>query len=234
MKIGICDDEVHFQKVLRKKLESYYGVLDVEIEAFSSGSDFMNRFQKYPMEFQMIFMDIEMPGLNGIETSKQIREINGSVPIVFLTSHTELAMEGYEVDAFRFLDKPLQDEKLIKTLRDFDHLRLLDTKIELQDGERTLWINWTEIQYVQSENVYIHIHLEDSRFLIRKKLSDLEKDMPKQRFYQPHRSFLINLGFVKSFDGKKILMKNGNEIPLSRGKRNEFKTAMMNYLRVLG
>ncbi|NLK78285.1 MAG: response regulator transcription factor [Clostridiales bacterium] len=233
-KIAICDDEVNFQKVLREKLEEYYGMLEVEIEVFSSGMDFLDRFKKYPLEFQMIFMDIEMPGLDGIETSKRIRKINQSIPIIFLTSHTELAMEGYEVEAFRFLDKPLQMERLVKTLHDFDNLRLLDSKIELQDGERTMLVNWMEIQYVQSENVYINVYLEDTRYLIRKKLGGIEEQMPKQIFYKPHRSYLINLGFVKSFDGKKIMMKNGNEIPLSRGKRNDFKKSMMNYLRILG
>ncbi|WP_027398446.1 LytR/AlgR family response regulator transcription factor [Anaerovorax odorimutans] len=234
MKIAICDDEVNFQKALQGKLEEHYSMLEVEIEVFSSGIDFMNRFKKYPMEFQMIFMDIEMQGLDGIETSKLIRKINQSIPIIFLTSHTELAMEGYEVDAFRFLDKPLKMEKLVKTLHDFDSLRLLDSKIELQDGERTILVNWSEIQYIQSENVYINVLLEDTQYLIRKKLSNMEEQMPKQMFYKPHRSYLINLGFVKFFDGKKIMMKNGNEIPLSRGKRNDFKISMRNYLRVLG
>lgn len=234
MKIAICDDEVNFQKILQKKLEEYYGMLEVEIEVFSSGMDFVDRFKKYPLEFQMIFMDIEMPGLDGIETSKRIREINRSIPIIFLTSHTELAMEGYEVDAFRFLDKPLRLERLVKTLHDFDNLRLQDSKIELQDGERTMLVNWMEIQYVQSENVYVNVYMEDTRYLIRKKLHDIEEQMPKQIFYKPHRSYLINLGFVKFFDGKKIVMKNGNEIPLSRGKRNDFKKMMMNYLRILG
>ncbi|WP_414732899.1 LytR/AlgR family response regulator transcription factor [Acetobacterium carbinolicum] len=234
MKIAICDDEVNFQKVLREKLEAYYGILAVEIEVFSSGMDFVERFKEYPLEFQMIFMDIEMPYQDGIETSKRIRKINQSIPIIFLTSHTELAMEGYEVDAFRFLDKPLRMERLMKTLQDFDNLRLLDSKIELQDGERTRVVNWVDIQYVQSENVYINVYMEDARYLIRKKLSDMEEQMPKQLFYKPHRSYLINLGFVKSFDGKKIMMKNGNEIPLGRGKRSDFKTSLMNYLRILG
>lgn len=233
MKIAICDDEVNFQKILQKKLEDYYGVLEIEIEAFLSGKDFLERFEKHFIEFQMIFMDIEMQGLDGIETSKRIREINQTIPIIFLTSHTELAMEGYEVDAFRFLEKPLQMERLVKTLQAFDNLRLLDSKIELQDGERTLLVNWTEILYVQSENVYINVYMEHNRYFIRKKISEIEEQMPKQLFYRPHRSYLINLRFVKSFDGKKIMMKNGNKIPLSREKRNEFKTLMINYLRIL-
>lgn len=234
MKIAICDDEIDFQKNLRKKLEDHYSVLEVEIEMFLSGKDFLDRFEKEPLVFQMIFMDIEMPSLNGIEISKRIREINQSVPIIFLTSHTELAMEGYEVDAFRFLDKPLRMDKLVKALQAFDNLRLLNSKIEIKDGERTVLINWVEIQYVRSENVYTKIYMDNAQYLIRKKLSDLEKQIPNQLFYRPHRSYLINLGFVKSFDTKKIIMLNGYEIPLSRGKRNEFNTSMMNYLRILG
>ena len=234
MKIAICDDEINFQKELQKELEKYYSVLEVEIEVFNSGNDFLERFDNNPMDFQIIFMDIEMPGLNGLDVSKRIREVNQSVPIIFLTSHTELAMDGYEVDAFRFLDKPLRMEKLADTLSAFDKLRLLDSKIELQDGERILLVEWKEIQYVQSENVYINVYLENDRYLIRKKLSEMEEQMPKQIFYKPHRSYLVNLRFMKSFDGKKILMNNGVEIPLSRGKQNELKTALMNYLRILG
>lgn len=233
MKIAICDDEVSFQKVLKKELEKYYGALEIETEVFCSGNNFLEKFEDNPMEFQIIFMDIEMPGFDGIDVSKQIREVNQSVPIIFLTSHTERAMDGYEVDAFRFLDKPLQADKLVNTLSAFDKLRLLDSKIELQDGDRVLLANWVEIQYVQSENVYINVYLKDNRYLIRKKLSDIENQMPKQMFYKPHRSYLINFKFVNSFDGKKILMKSGVEIPLSRGKRNDFKISLMNYLRLL-
>ena len=231
MKIAVCDDEINFQKVIREQLEVYYGALEVEIVVFLSGEDLLERLEKQPMEFQLIFMDIEMPGLNGIETSTRIREINLSVPIVILTNHTELAMEGYEVNAFRFLDKPLQVEKLSKTLQAFDNLKLLDSKIELQDGERTLLVNWSEIQYIQSENVYINVHLEHTKYLVRRKLSDIQDKMPKQQFYRPHRSYLVNLKFVKSFDGKRIMLENGIEIPLGRGKKSEFKTAMTHYLR---
>lgn len=231
IKIAICDDEISFQQVLKKELEIYYGALEITTEMFCSGNQFLETFKNNPMEYQIIFMDIEMPGLNGIDVSKQIRKINQSVTIIFLTSHTELAMEGYQVDAFRFLDKPLQVEKLVNTLRAFSELRLQDAKFELQDKERNLLVNWAEILYMQSENVYIYVVFENDKYLVRKKLSDIEKEMPKHTFYKPHRSFVINLKFVKAYDGKKILMKNGVEIPLSRGKQKDFKGAMMNYLR---
>lgn len=219
---------------LREKLELYYGMLEVEIEAFSSGISFLEKFREHPFEYQLIFMDIEMPGINGIETSRLIRDMNQSVPVIFLTSHRELAMEGYEVDAFRFLEKPLQMEKLVKALNDYNRLWLQNRRIPLQDGENTILVSWTDIQYVQSENVYIHVYTDQARYLIRKKLSDMEMQMPKNLFFKPHRSYLINLGYVSSFDGKKITMKNSHKIPVSRGKRDELKASVLNYLRISG
>lgn len=234
MKAAICDDEVHFQLFLREKLESYYGMLEIEIELFSSGNSFLEKFREHPYDYQLIFMDIEMPGINGIETSRLIRNMNQSVPVIFLTSHRELAMEGYEVDAFRFLEKPLQMEKLVKALNDYSKLWMQNGRIPLQDGENTILVNWTDIQYVQSENVYIHVYTDQARYLIRKKLIDMEMQLPKNIFFKPHRSYLINLGYVSSFDGKNITMKNNLKIPVSRGKRDELKASVLNYLRISG
>ncbi|MBE5995698.1 MAG: LytTR family transcriptional regulator, partial [Paenibacillaceae bacterium] len=136
--------------------------------------------------------------------------------------------------AFRYLEKPLQVEKLEKALNDYNKLWLQSGRVSFQDGENTILVNWAEIQYVQSENVYIHIYLEQGKYLIRKRISEMETQMPKKIFFKPHRSYLINLGFVSSFDGKKIIMKNSYKIPVSRGKREELKAAVLNYLRISG
>jgi two-component system LytT family response regulator len=234
VKAAICDDEVAFQLFLREKLESYYGMLEIEIEVFCSGMSFIEKFREHPYEYQLIFMDIEMPGINGIETSKLIRNFNPSVPVIFLTSHREFALEGYEVAAFRFLEKPLQMEKLEKALNDYNQLWLQSGRFSFQDGENTVLVNWTDILYVHSENVYIHVYMDQGKFLIRKRISEMENQMPKKIFFKPHRSYLINLGYVSSFDGRRITMKNSYKIPVSRGKREELKAAVLNYLRISG
>lgn len=234
MQIAVCDDEKVFQNAIRKELEEYYGILEVEITMFLSGEALLQEVQKNPGEFQIIFLDIEMSGMDGIKTAEKIREWNPHVPILFLTSHTEMAMEGYVVNAFRFLAKPIQKENLWKALSDLDKRKQSDTRIELWDGQKAIVVSWTDIEYVQSDNVYIHVITNLDKYLIREKLSILEEKMPKQIFYKPHRSYLINFGYVQSFDGKKIIMKSGKEIPISRGSSPEFKSKMMKYINTTG
>lgn len=233
MKIAICEDEKIFQDVLIKELEQYFGILNVEIDAFQSGRQFLERFEQAPEQYRIIFMDIEMPGMDGLETSRQLRMLNRRVPVIFLTSHTELAMEGYEVDAFRFLSKPIARDKLLKALRDIQRQDALEHKISLNDGQKDIILNSDVIEYVKSDNVYINIFTDTGSYLIRKKLCEMEEILLCPVFYKPHRSYILHLGKVKSYDGRRIHMRSGKEIPISRGKGNEFKNAMLEYLRIL-
>ncbi|MHC1748933.1 MAG: LytR/AlgR family response regulator transcription factor [Cellulosilyticaceae bacterium] len=234
MKIAICDDEIEFQSRIQTEIEQFYGVLDVEIEGFLSGNQFLKRFKYTQEEYQLILMDIEMDGIDGIETARQIREVNKNVAIIFLTSHNEMAVEGYEVNAFRFLTKPLDQKKLWEALQAIEKSKESQYKIEVWDGEKTHFISCCEIQYIQSENIYINIVTSRGKYLIRKKLSLVEEELPKQLFYRLHRSYLVNLRYIHSYDGKKVVLENGKEIPISRNKRCEFKTVMMKYLQTLG
>jgi DNA-binding LytR/AlgR family response regulator len=232
MKIAICDDQKEFCKVLKAEVEKFYAPNEVEIEIFLSGEQFLEKYKSSPQVYEIIFMDIEMSGMDGLETAKAVHAINENVPIIFLTSHTELAMEGYEVSAFRFLSKPIEYNKLVKSLKDIEKLRHLEDRIQVYDGKTEHIIGCNSIEYIQSENVYSSIVTDSGIYLIRKKLSDFEKELPSQSFYRPHRSYIVNMGKVCTFDGKKITMQNGAEIPISRGKTLEFKTAMMQYIYV--
>jgi DNA-binding LytR/AlgR family response regulator len=234
MEIAICDDQKEFCKMLKAEIEKFYVPEEVEIESFLSGEQFLEKYKSLPQVYQIIFMDIEMTGMNGLETAKAVHAINEKVPIIFLTSHTEFAMEGYEVSAFRFIAKPIECDKLVKALKDIEKLKHLEDRIQVYDGKREHIIGCSSIEYIQSENVYSSIVTDSGSYLIRKKLGDFEKKLPNQSFYKCHRSYIVNMGKVRTFDGKKIMMQNGAQLPISRGKALEFKTAMMKYIRTLG
>lgn len=118
MKIAVCDDEEIFSMKLKKYLEQYYNSIDLIIDVFKSGEDFIRKIKSLTDRYDIVFLDIEMSPIDGIETAKKLRENNKDVIIIFLTSHGEFATDGYEVDAFRFLIKPVQEVKLKRALQD--------------------------------------------------------------------------------------------------------------------
>ena len=99
MKIAICDDEKTFLKELEEKILKIIPRLDCDVEPFSCAEDLLSS----EVPFDIVFLDIEMQGMDGMSCARKIRETNKDIPIVFLTSHIEMAVEGYEVSAFRFL-----------------------------------------------------------------------------------------------------------------------------------
>lgn len=108
MKIAVCDDDLIFQRQIKEELDRYYRSLDVLIEVFSSGESLLEAVCADPYGFFCVFMDIEMPGIDGMETTRRLRKLNRNLPVIFLTSHRDLAMDGYELNAFRFLAKPVE------------------------------------------------------------------------------------------------------------------------------
>lgn len=233
MRIAICEDEQYFREQLQKELNTYYKSLDVLVCSFSSGEDLLKRMEQSEAFFDLIFMDIEMPGMDGLETSTQIHNTHPDLPIILLTSHKELAMAGYEVDAFRFLDKPLKREKLYQALQAVEKQRYVKKKITIMENGNERYLSCQDILFIKSENVYLKIVTNHQQYLIRKKLKEQERELPQALFCKVHRSYMVNLSYVSVFDGRSITMKNGEQIPVSRNCRDVFKERMLHYIRAV-
>lgn len=229
MKIAICDDEALWREQLKEQLESYYHSLDVLIQGFPSGEAFLQESEK--RKFDLVFLDIEMEGIDGFQTARLLRNSQPDITVIFLTSHTDLAMEGYEVQAFRFLAKPIVKEKLYAALRVFEEGICNDRKIEVSEDGICKIIKCHEIRYVKSENVYLQVITEQDNYRIRRKLKELLEELPKDIFIMVHRSYIINLQHVKSFSGNEITLDDGTSIPVSRGNRDLFRQQIMRYMK---
>ena len=147
MKIMICDDEIYIRDTLKQRLKEYYSSLDVLILSASSGEELLRLVEREQGDVFCIFLDIEMEGMDGLETARRLRAEYPALPILLLTSHTELALEGYEVQAFRFLAKPLRQEKLVEALRAVEKsVRTADThKLRVAAGDRELYVDCRDI-----------------------------------------------------------------------------------------
>ena len=161
--------------------------------------------------------------------------LRSQIPILLLTSHTEYALKGYEIQAFRFLQKPLEREALHRALAAVEAQCIRHQKVVIGQDGRDFYLPVEDILYIKSENVYLSVWIKGSEdyYLVRKKLREQIEELPRKLFFQVHRSYIVNLGHVHSYDGEKILLTDGTKIPVSRRKRALFQEAMSYYLRDL-
>ena len=229
MKIAICDDEKIMQEYLKKEIDFYFQSLDVLTLCYGSGEELLADCEK--KQYDIVFLDIEMRGLNGLQVAKRLHAWKKDLPIVIVTTHTELAMEGYEGQAFRFLAKPVAREKLHAALKAVEEQLHNDEKILIVSDGLQRYIPCKSVCYIKCENVYLDIATINERYLVRQKLKEFMEELPEELFFQVHRSFVVNLSFVESFDGANVYMEDGTKIPVSKAKRDVFKSAMIHYMK---
>lgn len=227
MKIAVCDDDLIFQRKIKEELDQYYQSLDVLVEIFSSGEDLLRAAAADPYGFFCVFLDIEMPGIDGMETARRLGELNRNLPVLFLTSHRDLAVEGYELNAFRFLTKPLEHERLCRSLAALEAKGREQARISVTKDGRDLFLPVEDLLYIKSENIYLSLVTPDHTYLIRKKLKDLLPQLPPAMFCQIHRSYVVNLHKVFSYSGKDLVMEDQTVLPVSRNRRETLKEALL-------
>lgn len=232
MKIAVCDDEAIFRDQIIENIYSLFGKLDTNCVEFKDGQKLVDSYQS-GQEYEAIFLDIEMPELDGMKTAAQLREMGIYVPIIFLTSHTELAMEGYEVSAFRFLAKPIQIEKLEQTLYMLKEELCEKKKLMIRYEGEDVILTVDDIIYVEAMNNSISIVMKDQKYVIRKKINDIEKELQEisDAFVRVHRGYIVNLGHVKKQSGNEVSMANGMSLPISRSLAGTFKKRLFEYVR---
>ena len=228
MRIAVCDDEERFREDLKKHIDKLYNSLDVVVDSFSSGKQLIEAFSVRP--YDLIFLDIEMPEMDGITLAKRLRSLSEKVYIVFLTGHVEYALEGYEVNALRYLTKPVQEDKLKEVLRYVSEKMSEKRQILVKaDGEEHL-IDVSDIIYFEAQNQYIMIYTVTREYLVRYNLSDYEKELKKDGFFKTHRSYLISLGKVKKLGKNEVIMDGDISVPVSRSSIQALKDALYSYV----
>lgn len=229
MRIAVCDDELSCRRQLVQAIEGITKSLDVMTSAFEDGRELLRAFSETP--FDLVFLDIEMPVINGIETAKKLRELDAHVPVVFLTSHIEYALEGYEVNALRYLTKPVQEDKLREVI---DHVtaKLL--------GRRSLWIKTedeeirlplSEIICFEALNQNILIRTEKRQYKVRHNIADYEKELGGDGFFRVHRSYLVSLHKVSSIGKGELTLVSDIRVPVSRSREKELRDALFSCIK---
>ena len=229
MRIAVCEDEIIYQEKINLLLNNYYDSIDVLVKIFDSGEGLLEYLEESDNEFDIYFMDIEMEKINGIRTSEILRSRGIDKPIILVTSHMEMAVDGYDIDAFNFIPKPINADRLYKVLDKIKDIYAKKNKLCVISGDSTIILDVDDIKYIKADNVYIDIYTKKDKITVRKKISDMENELPGDSFYRPHKSYIVNLNNIKSYNGKAIILDNEQEVPISRNNAAEFKEKMISF-----
>lgn len=238
IKVGLCDDIIDFNKKMENHIERYgeENHIEVKINSYGSGSQLLLNFQKG--KFDIIFLDVSMPVLDGFETAEQIRCMDENVSIVFCTSYYTIsnAGKGFKVAAEDFLAKPLLYKKVENILDKVYKRKLLRAEEKLflkcQDGLITLQIS--DIIYIQTRNKLLILHTISGDVESNQRMGELEKRLNKKLFFRCHNSYIVNFDYVEGFQNDNVFIKCKNhqvkEIPVSKYKKEEFMRAFARYV----
>lgn len=226
MKIAVCDDEELFIDSTCALLKQWAEENNIRLTLFrfTNGDDLIDAHQKECMD--LIILDIIMPLFNGMDTARELRCADRTVPIIFLTSSREFAVDSYEVKAFNYLIKPVDARKLSDVLNDFlKTLNLPKNTFTAQTGDGFLQIMVSDVDYLEAQNKQVLFHMSDGRMItVHECFSKCaEAFSPETGFCRCHRSYIVNLDNVKHFSKSEITTSNHAVIPISRNSYAAFK-----------
>lgn len=225
LQIAVCDDEEQICSYLKKLTEeTVFG----RVTEFSSGEALL----KSQEEFDILLLDIGIGEPNGIETAKKIRE-RSDVIIIFITAWKEHVFEAFDVEAFHYLLKPIDEEKLKEVLRKAEKEcqgRKSEEPLIVRKNGVCCNVTKGEILYIENAGRKVILHLKDRQIEYYARMKELEEELGSQ-FFRVHRGYLVNLRAVKSYHVGGVLLKNKEEILMAKTKYQDFVTAYMNFWR---
>lgn len=224
--IGICDDEREVALELQEYIEKELSKRNIQWKSriFLSGEELLKEVEK----LSIVFLDIEMPGLDGIETGKRIKQKNPSCKIIMATGMVERFREVFFFQAFRFLVKPFSQKDIAEAVEAVLEEALGEQEIELY-YERTVYrVPQKQIQYIQAFNGYADFWVENQRFRKEVSLNDLEEQLDMRMFARVQRKYIVNMRWINSYHNG-VVSVAGVEIAVSRRKKKEFEKQYITY-----
>ena len=229
MKIAVCDDEKETRNMFAVKLRKLFP--DAELLLYRSGEELLLS----DAEPDILLLDIQMPGYNGMETARKLRSRNRKTIIIFVTAMADYVFEAFDVGAFHYLVKPFHDEKFeevlqnaVKQSKDRKNRELADRRKEVPDlmitaGGKHITVHPEDIVYAEVFDRKVVIHTMDADIEYYGKMKELEEKAGEE-FYRPHRAYLVNFNYIRKYDATPIYLTKGQALMAKQNYREFVKS----------
>ncbi|WP_044973483.1 LytTR family DNA-binding domain-containing protein [Ruminococcus sp. HUN007] len=231
MRFAVCDDEKEICRDISEKIKKIYS--DASVTEFLSGEELIKSYN----EFEIIFLDIELHGTDGMQVAAKLRDYGCKAVIIFVTAYENRVFEAFDVGAFHFLVKPVSEERLseiIKKAADISCRSELnsenDKTIIVKSGGTTAKLSLGEIIYAEALDHILILHTLKGKIEYRERIGKFEKQTDRT-FFRTHRSYLINLRYLEKYTSSEVIMDNGDSILLSKKRYPELVRSYMNYIK---
>lgn len=214
MRIAIIDDDAYWRERIEQEVSRYVGDAERKIDIYESGEQYIKSQKKYDISF----VDIEMDGMDGFDTILKATELQSDGIFIILTTHAEMCKKGYQVNAFRYIDKTEleeMDEAISAAKVVLDRNRKISVDV-LSEGQHRIALK--NIFYIETVRPYIMLHTTHGNITCKNKMQDIEKELPEQSFSRCHNAFIVNLDKVSHIDERWAYLINGDRVEISQRK----------------
>ncbi len=229
MIVAVCDDEELFRKDMTELLVEYKKArrLPLDIVEFSSGTELLE--YEYPCD--IVLLDYDMPGIDGMQTARALREKKSLCCIIFATAYSEYVFDAYEVNTYRYLVKPITHEKLAPVIDSYIRERKMLAPITLYvDGEQ-LTVSSESIIYLEADGRSCTVRTDKKALHSSKTLMQLDELLPRHCFYRTHKSYTVNFYYISAIKENTVILTNGERVLISRKRAGDFKKAYKEFVK---
>lgn len=235
MTIAVCDDE----KIICEQIKDLIKLkrTDAVIELYHTGEALLAALLTAGKSFDIIFLDIQMEGLNGIETARKLRKTDARTVLIFITGIREAVFEAFDVHAFHYLLKPVQEGKFweVFTQAEAEAARLTgvgqaEKLLWIKNGKRRLPLRQDSILYIENRAKKLEIHTKEGVVETYASMKDAKEQLA-DAFFRCHRGYLVNMAYITEYDYGSITLTNGEIIYMAKEKYSLFVKQYLRYLR---
>lgn len=236
MRIAVCDDEKFYREKITALLQKYLSdhTLDSAIDIFCSGEEFLSQSSN-AVKYDIVFMDINMEQTDGIETAMRIRAFQSNTYIVFVTAFIKYVLDGYKVDAVRYIMKDTLDAAIPECMDAiFQKMQLRQVSFSFMEGEKRLYTD--NLYYVESnkhKSVFYYQEEGLTKYQMYEKLDNIEKLLENFGFLRIHKSYLVNMKHIRKISNYIVKLRTGEELPIPRIRYQAVKQAFAEYKGLL-